>query len=270
MFLPEWLHRTFRIPYMLKFSRRGKGPVVVFLHGLASYQGIWAPTEKKLASKYTCITLDLLGHGQSPKPTHMMYTVDDHLRSIRWTLFWHGVFGRFSLVGHSMGSVIGLHYAAKYPKRMSRIIACALPIYKDRSSLENRKRFEGLLDASYLRFYQVLRTAPKSLVIRSANRLVKLMPSIDEQTIISEETWYPVVSSLQNTIEKHTIPADIAALREDLPVTLIYGSIDNLVITANLKQAFADRPNTRFVRIFSGHEVTHSMTRAIVEAVEHE
>lgn len=268
MILPEWLHRTLRIPYLLKYSRRGKGPVVVFLHGLASYQGIWAPATKQLSRTHTCVRIDLLGHGDSPKPTHMMYTVEDHLRSIRWTLFWHGIWGRFTLVGHSMGSIIGLHYAACFPRRLQQLIVCALPIYHDRSSNEHRRGFEGLLDASYLRFYRALRAAPKSLVIRSANRLVKLMPTIDEQTIISEETWYPVVSSLQNTIERHSIVHDIAALPEDLAVTVIYGSLDNLVITSNLKQAFAGREKTVFVRVFSGHEVTSTMNRAIIRAVQ--
>ncbi len=267
MLLPEWLHRTLRLPYFLKVSRHGRGPVVVFLHGIVAHRGIWAPAMAGLENRYTCISIDLLGHGESPKPTHMMYTVDDHLRSIRWTLFWHGIWGKVTLVGHSMGAIISTHYAAVAPRKIRALILCALPIYRTRDSIEEKRRFEALLDSGYLRFYRALRALPKGVVVRSAHRLVRMMPTIEEQAIINEHTWYPAVSSLANTIEQHTILEDVARLQPELPVTVISGRLDHLVIGANLKLAFAHRTDVQFVRIMSGHEVTKPFTREVIRAV---
>ncbi len=265
--LPEWLHRALRLPYLLKTTSRGKGPTVVLLHGLASNQRVWKKVVEELEQHHRCVTLDLLGHGDSPKPTHLRYTVEDHLRSIRWTLFWHGVWRPFTLVGFSMGSIIGTHFAAAYPRRLKQLIVLALPIYRKRDSVKNLKRFEGMLDAGYLAYYTALRHAPKRWSVNSASRLKRAFSLDDEQMRLDDETWYPVVSSLQNTIESQSVLTDISRLPAALPVTVAYGSLDILVISSNLKYAFQDRPNTEFVRVLSGHEVSRRFGRAVIEAV---
>lgn len=267
MGLPEWLHRTLRLPYLLKVTKQGKGQPVVFLHGIASHRAIWLPIVNELSSDYRCVTIDLLGHGDSPKPTHLRYTVDDHLRSIRWTLFWQGIWQPVTLVGHSMGSIIATHFAALRPSRVKRLIILALPIYRKRDSDKNVKRFEGMLDAGYLAYYTALRHAPKRWTMNSANRLKQAFPIIDDQMRLDDETWYPIVSSLQNTIEDQSVLTDIRHLPTSLPVTALYGSLDILVINSNIKRAFEARPKTEIVRVLSGHEISQRFVRATIRSV---
>ena len=69
MILPEWFHRTLRLPYLLKVHRSGRrGPTVIFLHGLASFGTVWDPAVSMLSRSHRCVIIDLLGHGESAKP----------------------------------------------------------------------------------------------------------------------------------------------------------------------------------------------------------
>jgi pimeloyl-ACP methyl ester carboxylesterase len=267
MVLPEWLHRALRLPYRLRFRSQGSGPTLIFLHGLAADSKIWQPVIDELASRYRCVTLDLLGHGASPKPTHVAYTVQEHLRSVRWTLWWHGIWGRKTLVGHSMGSIISLHWAASKPRQVKRLVLVAMPLYRTQSSQESSKRLEGFLDAGYLRFYRALRAVPKQWSIRSAQALVRLTPSLTGQAMVDEATWYPVASSLQYTIERQTALAEILELDERLPITVLYGTLDNLVLATNLKRAFLGRPHTRIMRAIVPHELNARHCKAVVKAI---
>lgn len=53
----------------LSFTRQGKGPAVVFIHGLGGDRATWADELVRLSPNYTVVVLDLPGHGMSPPPT---------------------------------------------------------------------------------------------------------------------------------------------------------------------------------------------------------
>ncbi len=46
----------------------GDGPSLLFLHGFPSSSHDWAPAVQRLSSRFRCVTVDLLGFGQSDKP----------------------------------------------------------------------------------------------------------------------------------------------------------------------------------------------------------
>lgn len=52
----------------LSFTRVGKGPAVVLIHGLGGDRAVWAPELLRLADKYTVVAVDLPGHGLSAGP----------------------------------------------------------------------------------------------------------------------------------------------------------------------------------------------------------
>ncbi|HUC89508.1 MAG TPA: alpha/beta fold hydrolase [Patescibacteria group bacterium] len=167
MTLPEWFHRSLRIPYILSVERLGKkGSTIIFLHGLAGQKEVWDEPMHRLGHSHRCIAIDLLGHGQSAKPTHLRYDVATHLRSIRWTLFWRGVHGPKTIVGHSMGTIIAADWAYKYPKKISCLVLASVPIYNRATEAKGlRSRFEAMTDAAHLFFYRALRSLPRPLAL---------------------------------------------------------------------------------------------------------
>ncbi|MCC7543346.1 alpha/beta fold hydrolase [bacterium] len=265
--LPDSIHRLLRIPYVLKTRCYGHGKItIVFLHGIASYKEIWQPIMQPLEHEYRCVTIDLLGHGHSSKPTNIHYDVRAHIRSIRWTLFWRGIWRPKIIVGYSMGGIIGVHWTRLHPRWIEKLVLVSMPIYHHAAESKDI-RLENLIDKGYLTFYKVLRNAPRDLIIRSARALVSHMPTLNMQARLDEQNWYPVVSSLKHTIEEQTTTHDIKSLPNDLPIEVLYGSLDQVVLANNLKKAFIERPRTRLTRVNSSHEIRPKMYQAIVRAI---
>lgn len=266
--LPESLHRILRIPYLLKTDRKGRGKqTIVFLHGIASYKEIWRPALSPLARDYRCITVDLLGHGRSPKPTDIAYSVDAHLKSLCWTLFWKGIWGPKIVVGYSMGGIIATRWARLSPHTISKLVLVSMPIYRRSEGAAARNRLELLVDQGYLAFYKLLRSAPRDIVIRGAKNVLKHARTLSVQAKLDEATWYPVASSLQCTIEQQSTIEDIQALPAKLPVDVLYGTLDQVVLSSNLKSAFKDRPRTHITRVIAPHEIKPRMFHEIVKAI---
>lgn len=106
-------------------GRRGGTPVV-FLHGgpgqgsqsFATLAG--PPLERDLRMVY----LDQRGSGRSERPWNRAYSLDllvEDLEALRRA--W-GV-PRITLIGHSVGSIIAMEYAARYPDRVTRMVLAA-------------------------------------------------------------------------------------------------------------------------------------------------
>lgn len=269
MSLPEKVHRWLRIPYILHVKRRGnRGPLVIFLHGLASRGDIWNDSVAELSHDYRCVQVDLLGHGVSPKPSRLRYSTTDHQRSLRWTLFWRGIWGKKIFVTHSMGGLIAIRYAAQHPRGVKKLICVALPVYRRAEAGEEAKKFEATLDKGFLVFYRAMRALPKPAAIRSARAITRALPRIAGTAYLDDDTWYPAVSSLAHTIELQTALADIEKMPSSINLTLIYGRVDQLVLARNLKLIQKNRPGTKLVPIVSYHELSPKSIRPIVRAVK--
>lgn len=51
----------------LAFEETGDGTPVVFLHGIAMDRSAWRPVIDVLSARHRCISVDLAGHGESPR-----------------------------------------------------------------------------------------------------------------------------------------------------------------------------------------------------------
>ena len=101
------------------------GPVVVLLHGLVSDSSTWDPAITALADRgIRVIAPDLLGHGVSDKPASADYSLDGFARSVRDLLASLDV-PRATLVGHSLGGAIAMHFAYHYPEPAERLVLVA-------------------------------------------------------------------------------------------------------------------------------------------------
>ena len=69
--------------------------------------------------------MDLRGHGESDKPSQT-YTMDGLADDLAWLLGELGV-ARPVVVGHSMGGVVALVLAARYPELPAAIVMVDMP-----------------------------------------------------------------------------------------------------------------------------------------------
>lgn len=102
---------------------RVAGPeVVVFLHGLGASKNSFEPgfSRKRLA-RFTMLSLDLPGFGDSPPGKDFTYEMKDMALLVEKTL--QRLQGRrFHVVGHSMGGVVGLFLAERLKDRLAGFI----------------------------------------------------------------------------------------------------------------------------------------------------
>ena len=108
-------------PTRLHTIQRGEGPPIVFVHGLGTSAATWDRSTELLADRFTTISLDLLGHGESPVPNEPdEYTRDRALTDIDDVLA--GLDEPAVLVGHSLGGYLALAHAATRPGVVRAIV----------------------------------------------------------------------------------------------------------------------------------------------------
>lgn len=224
-------HKYARRPYKLHtLDHGGKGPVIILLHGLASSSANWEPLIPLLKEKYHCISIDLVGFGDSPKPQWYQYNIDDHIRCIRRTIASLGLSEPFILVGHSMGSLLATRYARVLPKHVSRLVLLSPPVYGPLDHISSRVARSRT--AMYLRAYKFLRSN-KRVTPENMVRLSRIVPPL-RTLILNHATWLPIIRSLEHCIEQQTIIQDIAQVQA--PVDIFYGTLDEVVVPYNVRQ----------------------------------
>jgi pimeloyl-ACP methyl ester carboxylesterase len=97
----------------VSYRIRGEGPPLYLVHGIGSRKATWDELIDGLEDRFTCVSYDLRGHGDSPQPP-TPYTLDDlvdDLEALRRKLGHEQI----HIAGHSLGGMIGPAYALACP-----------------------------------------------------------------------------------------------------------------------------------------------------------
>lgn len=116
----------------LALSRTGSGPRILFLHGVGLRQECWN-LMKTFLDGFECISIDLPGHGLSDDMAADISEVSSLTDSIFQALSIEPDY----IVGHSLGSLIAVDWAARYPDRLKG--AVGLNALYDRSESMHHK-----------------------------------------------------------------------------------------------------------------------------------
>lgn len=98
----------------------GKGKQILCIHGLTANFRFWDCLASALSPQHRVIAMDLRGRGLSDKP-NTGYSIERHCKDILALMNDQGL-ERPVLMGHSLGAFISLVFAAKYPKKVNRLI----------------------------------------------------------------------------------------------------------------------------------------------------
>lgn len=71
------------------------------------------------------IAVDLLGFGRSPKPVDSLYTLSEHIDMIQRSVLDAYNVKSFHIVAHSLGCILALAIAVKYPDAVKSLTLLA-------------------------------------------------------------------------------------------------------------------------------------------------
>src|SRR5687768_17554434 len=125
MSTPSGRTATFRFEgHKLSYAEYGEGPrTIVLLHGLLLSKRMHGPLAEDLAERGNrVITLDLLGHGRSDRPTEMWnYGMPFFARQVVALLDHLGI-DEAVLLGTSLGANVALETAVLAPDRLRGMV----------------------------------------------------------------------------------------------------------------------------------------------------
>lgn len=260
------IHKTLKRPYRLSVQYSSKqGPPIIFLHGIASSRITWRHVIPLLSAKYTCITVDLLGFGESPKPDWKSYSLDDHVDALAYSIKKLRL-KKPMVVGHSMGSLVAARLAKKHPELVGRLVLCSMPLYINdhlAKSLEVYSKTDKYKNSAYFNIYQKLIAQPE-FTLKHA-KTVERIAGRDSSFQLDIDTWLPFSYSLKNSIENQTTYNDIKSLT--LPITIIYGRFDIFVLSKYYRMLQKNHQNIEIFKINAHHEITASYAKNIARII---
>jgi pimeloyl-ACP methyl ester carboxylesterase len=106
--------------HYVQWGERGTGTPVVCIHGLTANAWCFQSIADIMAGDHPVFAYDLRGRGDSDKPEHG-YSVPLHTADLIGIIDALGL-DRPVLVGHSLGALISLYFAAHYPHKLSKLV----------------------------------------------------------------------------------------------------------------------------------------------------
>jgi pimeloyl-ACP methyl ester esterase len=110
----------------LRYDRTGAGPVVLLIHAWTCNRTFWERQVQALRDRFTVVTVDLRGHGESspPRTGYSVGTMAGDLEHLVRAL----AAPRLAIVGWSMGGVVGMELARRLGDRVTALaLVCTTP-----------------------------------------------------------------------------------------------------------------------------------------------
>lgn len=126
--LPDGDSRVVPLAVTRREPSEGKDatPAMVFIHGLDSWRGTWRQPADALQQRgIRSLAVDLRGHGESPLGSAEDFGPRALAADVRAAVCRAGLLkggARIVLVGHSMGGLVAMHYAAAYPQDLAALV----------------------------------------------------------------------------------------------------------------------------------------------------
>jgi pimeloyl-ACP methyl ester carboxylesterase len=98
------------------YSVEGSGPALFLIHGIGARRATFGKLVEGLKDRFTCISYDLRGHGESHLPK-ARFGLDDLVGDLEALRSKLGI-EKAHFAGHSLGGMIGPAYARRFPSRV--------------------------------------------------------------------------------------------------------------------------------------------------------
>lgn len=246
----KFWHKTLHRPYYLNVPYdEGVGRSLVLLHGIGQSAERWRPLIDKIdRQKWRVVALDLFGFGQSPKPNWTNYDVTEHAQMVLATLKRLKLKKPITIVGHSMGCLVAVHIATKYPGTVERLVLYQPPLFGDDPAYRRHYRRRG----RYFALYKFVADRPQLAFLN--NQFLWKMARRITGLHLNEESWTPFERSLRHTILDQTAYNELR--RIDIPTDIIHGRLDMVVTRAQINKMFAHNKKIALHLTNDFHDIT--------------
>ncbi|WP_052129785.1 alpha/beta fold hydrolase [Sphingomonas sp. 35-24ZXX] len=222
---------------------------VVLLHKVGGWLADWRDVAPLLAARYRVIAIDLPGHGESVMlgaPPHVQ-TVSESAAVVLAVLSELQI-ERFAVAGNSLGGVIAVQMAARWPERVRALMLASVSLYEGQTRAELDKVEQDRDPAVWTEDWRPL---PRTM--EQVARFGTVNPAIETEQNASRaraDRWV-------RPSERGVALTDTAALLglTRLPVQLIYA--DRGYYTKYIKIGRAARPDATIVQLADAGSFVH-------------
>ncbi len=233
--------------HLVHYEVLGRGQPILFIHGWLGSWRYWWSSMQGLSAQHRSFAIDLWGFGESSK-LKSAYSLSAYIDMLSAFTEHMGMMRPLTIVGHGLGAITALKFAAKYPKQVEKVVAVSLPIQG--TAVDNR-----LLDMNVNDF-----TA----------RVLGKNETFSEVENELRKTDQEAVTKLVDEIRRHDFTNDLANCA--CPVLILYGQNDSVVRPPNTNNNHTSAGNRYYVGLETcGHfpmlEANVQFTRLIKEFI---
>jgi pimeloyl-ACP methyl ester carboxylesterase len=274
----DWVWRGWQTRYTYYRSKgySSAQPPVLLLHGFGASIGHWEHNLEFLADFHTVYALDLVGFGASRKP-QIEYQIDLWVDQVYD--FWQTLIGQpMILVGNSIGALVALVAAAKYPEIAATTIMISLPDLSAEQEMIPRPLqpvVNGIkrLIASPLILRPLFKVVSKPNVARKWAQIAYANPDRVTDELLDlflapageAEAAAAFVKIIQGMISSNFSPNLRRLLPEvQIPMLLIWGCQDRMIPPGIAKDLLQLNPHLKLVNLeAAGHCAHHEQPEEV-------
>jgi pimeloyl-ACP methyl ester carboxylesterase len=231
----------------------GSGPAIVLIHGMLNSSNHWRSVALSLASDFTVIAPDLIGHGDSAAPRGD-YSLGAHAASIRDLLAAIGI-DRATLVGHSLGGGVAMQFFYQFPQRVERLVLISSGgLGHEVSPILRTATLPGMSMLLSLTFHpRVLealwrtgghmrqRQARVGVYMQALARALRPL-----ETAGAREAFLQTLRAVIDMRGQRVSATDRLYLLESMPTMIVWGERDNTIPLRHGRSAHEAIPHSRF------------------------
>jgi len=236
--------------WTLTFNKESDKLPLVLIHGFASGVGLWCLNLDAFAAQRPVYAFDLLGFGRSSRSVFSSNALEAERQFVQSIEEWRKQVGleKFILLGHSFGGFLASAYSLQYPDRVSHLILADpwgfpskpgtdetntqanIPFWvKVSARLVIPFNHLGILRVAGPIGPRLLGLARSDLVQYCSDKIVeanKIVPEYIYHINVQNPTGESAFRTMMANVgwAKHPMIHRLPALRNDVPITFIYGA----------------------------------------------
>ncbi len=244
---------------LLNYRVVGEGYPVLFLHGFLESNTMWEKLSDELAEKYSCIFMELPGHGKSHRFDGGQPSINIMMEKVKKTLLTITK-DEFSIVGHSLGGYVALNLVASYSDFKGKLILLNSHPWED-SALKKGERDRVIKVVQQNKDF-FIRTAIPNLYRNPENQSDNIEKLVLEAVRMDKYSIENTLKAMRNRASHESIMKKMSAR-----CMVIQGQYDHLIDSDRMQQICIDQNNSFKLVKNAGHMAHHEDHEKVLEAI---